>query len=272
MRLDPAAAAAGFRLAACESLPSTNAAALDIAQDRGADAGPLWITARTQTAGRGRGANVWISPSGNLYATLLLMDPARASHAPQLSFVAALAVRDAIVGCAPSLQSKLSLKWPNDVLCGGAKLAGILIEGRTAGDALAVAIGIGVNCLDHPAQTSYSATDLAAEGADVSAEQVFLALSAAMPRRLQQWRGGTGFAAIRADWIGRAIGMGGQLRVRLPGREFVGRFEALDEVGRLLLRLGDGSLRTIAAGEVFPLGTERAARSLQDAACPDGAE
>jgi BirA family transcriptional regulator, biotin operon repressor / biotin---[acetyl-CoA-carboxylase] ligase len=271
MRLDPAAAAAGFRLATYETLASTNAEALDCAQDQGADAGALWITARQQTAGRGRGGNRWSSSPGNLYATLLLVDPAPPRQAPQLSFVAALAVRDAILSCAPSLRTRLALKWPNDVLCGGAKLAGILIEGRTVGGTLAVAIGIGINCLHHPTQTSYPATDLAANGAQVSAEDVFLALSGAMLWRLRQWNGGAGFSAVRSAWIDGAAGIGGEVRVRLPGRELLGRWEALDEAGRLLLRLVDGSLQTIAAGDVFPLGDERSDRSLQDAACPDGA-
>jgi BirA family biotin operon repressor/biotin-[acetyl-CoA-carboxylase] ligase len=74
-----------------------------------------------------------------------------------------------------------------------------------------------------------------------------------MVDRLAQWRQGTGFATIRADWMARAAGIGGEMRVRLSGREFLGRFEALDEQGRLLLRLADGSLQAITAGEVFPL-------------------
>jgi BirA family biotin operon repressor/biotin-[acetyl-CoA-carboxylase] ligase len=182
-----------------------------------------------------------------------MVDPAPAERGPELSFVTALAVHDAIAECAPTLRVKLALKWPNDLLCGGAKIAGILIEGEGIGGALAVAIGVGVNCRHHPADTAYPATDLAGEGADVSAEALFWALSAAMPRRLAQWRQGAGFAAIRADWIARAAGIGGAVRVRLPGRELEGRGEAIDEQGRLLLRLPDGSLQTIAAGDVFPL-------------------
>jgi BirA family biotin operon repressor/biotin-[acetyl-CoA-carboxylase] ligase len=256
MRLDPAAAAAGFRLLAYERLPSTNAEALSLLRkDRGARA-PTWIAAREQTAGRGRRGNAWSSPPGNLYATLLLTDPAPPRRAPELSFVAALAVHDAILDCAPSLHDHLSLKWPNDVLCGGAKLAGILIESHNLDPGLAVAIGVGVNCVSHPPQTSYPATDLAAAGATVAADDLFAALSAAMDRRLRHWNSGANFAAIRADWIARATGLGSDLRVRLPGREISGRYEALDEAGRLLLRLPDGSLETIAAGEVFPVAAD----------------
>jgi BirA family transcriptional regulator, biotin operon repressor / biotin---[acetyl-CoA-carboxylase] ligase len=184
---------------------------------------------------------------------LLLGDPAPPERAAELSFVAALAVHDAVGACATALRDKLALKWPNDVLCDGAKLAGILIEGDSERGRLAVAIGIGVNCCHHPEQTAFPATDLAAAGADVAAAELFYALSAAMQRRLAQWDRGANFGAIRADWLGRAAGLGGDMLVRLPGRELSGCFEALDERGRLVLRLADGSTQTITAGDVFPL-------------------
>jgi len=253
MRLDPAAvAAAGYRLSAYDTLPSTNTEALALA--RRGETGPLWVTARQQTEGRGRRGNEWISTPGNLYATLLLCDPAVPDNAPQLSFVAALAVFDAIVDRAAALREKLALKWPNDILYGGQKLAGILIEGESVDAKLAVAIGIGVNCMHHPVATAYPATDLATAGAALSAEDLFSALSSAMARRIEQWRRGAGFQSIRADWLDRATGIGGAMRVRLPkNREFVGRAEALDDRGRLLLRLNDGTLQTITAGDVFPV-------------------
>jgi BirA family transcriptional regulator, biotin operon repressor / biotin---[acetyl-CoA-carboxylase] ligase len=251
MQLSSAAVAAGCRLSVHETLASTNAEALALA--RGGEHGPLWIAARQQSAGRGRRGNSWISPPGNLYATLLLTDPAPPDCAPQLSFVAVLALHDAIAACAPALRKPLTLKWPNDLLCGGAKLAGILIEGERAADALAVAIGIGVNCESHPEQTPYPATNLRGEGAAVAAEALFEALTATMAQRLSQWGRGAGFPEIRADWIARAAGIGGDMRARLPDKEIIGRGEGLDEHGRLLLRLPDGSLQAIAAGEVFPM-------------------
>jgi len=251
MQLSSAAVAAGYRLAAHDTLASTNAEALTVA--RHGDRGPLWIVAGRQTAGRGRRGNEWVSPPGNLYATLLLTDPAPPECAPELSFVTALALHDAILDRAPVLHPVLALKWPNDVLCGGAKLAGILIEGERAADALAVAVGIGVNCQNHPAQTAYPVTDLKAAGAGMAAEDLFATLSATMLQRLLQWRRGAGFGVIRADWIARGAGMGGEMRVKLPDREIFGRGEGLDERGRLLLRLPDGSVQAIAAGEVFPM-------------------
>jgi len=273
MRLDPAAELAGYRLMAHEVLDSTNAEALRFALDGCGRAEPLWITAHEQTAGRGRRGNAWISQPGNLYATLLLTDPAAPKDAPQVSFVAALAVHDAICGCTAGLRAKLSFKWPNDVLCAGAKVAGILIEGQSLDFGLAVAIGIGVNCRRHPLQTDFPAIDLTQAGADVSAEELFGALSGAMVRRLTQWRRGAGFSATRADWLDRAGGIGADMRVRLPDSELFGRCEGLDESGRLILRLADGSRQAIAAGEVFPLGDAQETRSLADAkTSADGAE
>jgi BirA family biotin operon repressor/biotin-[acetyl-CoA-carboxylase] ligase len=248
MELAPGVAAAGVGLIACEAVGSTNSEALSCA--RGGEKGPLWITARTQTAGRGRRGRAWVSDPGNLFATLLLTDPAPPERAAQLSFVAALAVHDAIAALAPALVPQLALKWPNDLLGAGAKLAGILIEAEGTRP-LIVAIGIGVNCRAHPATSDYPATDLATMGAAVTAEALFTALSIAMLERLREWE--SGFAPIRAAWLARAGALGGEIRVRLGARDLVGRFETLDETGRLQLRLPDGAVETIAAGEVFPV-------------------
>lgn len=248
MELAPGAVAAGVGLIARDTVGSTNSEALSCA--RAGRQGPLWITACAQTAGRGRRGRTWVSERGNLYATLLLTDPAPPERAAQLSFVTALAVHDAIVASAPALAPGLAFKWPNDVLLGGAKVAGVLIDAEGT-QPLMLAIGIGVNCRHHPGGTEFPATDLAAAGAIVTVEELFMALSIAMVRRLRVWQ--EGFAAIRAGWLARASGVGGQLRARLGTRELTGRFETLDEGGRLMLRLPDGTLEAIAAGEVLPV-------------------
>jgi BirA family biotin operon repressor/biotin-[acetyl-CoA-carboxylase] ligase len=248
-------AATGTRRIACDTIGSTNAHALELA--RGGETGPLWVTARRQTAGRGRRGRVWTSEAGNLYATLLLTDPAPAEHAAQLSFVAALAAHDAVAetvaGAAPQLGPLLQLKWPNDLLLGGAKIGGLLLEGEGAERRLSVAVGIGLNCLHHPDDTPYPATDLAAAGASVTPEALFTALARAMHLRLAQWDRGAGFAAIRAAWLARAAHRGEDIVVRTGERDMTGRFEALDDIGRLLLRRPDGTLEPITAGDVFPL-------------------
>jgi BirA family transcriptional regulator, biotin operon repressor / biotin---[acetyl-CoA-carboxylase] ligase len=244
MQLDPTALAAGVRLIAHETIGSTNTQAL--ALSRRGERGPLWITAACQSAGRGRRGNVWVSEPGNLYASLLLGDGA-AMRAGELAFVAALAVHDAVAELAPQLRSHLALKWPNDLLVAGRKFAGVLIEAEGS----AIVVGIGVNCAQHPAATPFPATDLAAAGAPVTPQQLFPCLSKTMLVRLSQWGEGGGFAAIRADWLNRATGVGEDIRVRLPARELSGRFQALDESGRLVLRLPDGRIEFISAGEVF---------------------
>jgi BirA family transcriptional regulator, biotin operon repressor / biotin---[acetyl-CoA-carboxylase] ligase len=242
---------AGKRVVVLDLVDSSNAEALRRAG--AGERGPLWIVAKQQSAGRGRRGRVWTSLAGNLYATLLLTDPALPAAAPQLSFVAALALHDA----AAARVAGLALKWPNDLLCRGRKIAGILIEGE--GDPLAVAVGIGVNCRHHPEIAEFPATDFAAEGADVGAAALFEDLAAAMEARLLQWNRGSGFAGIRAAWLARAAGVGGPVTVRLSGRETTGRFETIDEKGRLMLRTGSGDLAAIAAGDVFPFDqTQRA--------------
>ncbi len=263
MQLDPTAIEAGVRLETLTAIGSTNAEARLRAQ-RGAR-GPLWITATAQTAGRGRHGRTWISPPGNLYASLLLSDPSPFEHAPQLAFVAALALRDAIVAEAAALAPQLAFKWPNDLLLAGDKCAGILIEGEAAFDSeqaqapkrLTVIVGIGVNCTSHPPRSngtdSFPATDFRAHDAEITPERLFRRLSATMCRRVAQWDRSHGFAVILADWLSRAHGIGEQITVRNNGAEAQGRFVGLDQAGRLLLELRNGTLTKISAGDVFPL-------------------
>ena len=248
MQLDPAAAAAGVRHVHRDTIDSTNVEALRLA--RAGERGPIWITAGRQSAGRGRRGRTWVSEPGNLYASLLLVDAGPAEHAPELSFVAALAAHDAIAGRIPGLASRLKLKWPNDLLIDRNKCAGILVEGEGQGERYAVAIGIGVNCAHHPDGTEYPATDLAAAGVRATPERLFEALSAAMLARLAQWDRGGDFAAIRADWLAHAAKLGDEIRVAVETGERVGRFESVDARGHLVLRYADGSAETIAAGDV----------------------
>jgi BirA family biotin operon repressor/biotin-[acetyl-CoA-carboxylase] ligase len=255
MKLDPRAVAAGVHLVVHDTLGSTNAEALQLA--RQGERGALWVVASQQTAGRGRRGRQWTSEPGNLYASLLLTAAAPPEHWAQISFVAALAAHDAIVEVAASLRPRLAIKWPNDLLLGGDKVAGILIEGADAGEEGAVAIGIGVNCATHPDGTDHPATDLAAAGSPVAPEILFAALSAKMLGRIAQWNRGEGFSTIRADWLARAVGVGEDVRVRLADKDLTGRFEALDDVGSLVLRLPAGDTTTIAAGDVFVLPAPR---------------
>jgi BirA family transcriptional regulator, biotin operon repressor / biotin---[acetyl-CoA-carboxylase] ligase len=243
MKLDHMATAVDARLIAHDVLDSTNAEALRLA--RAGERGPLWVVAKRQTAGRGRRGRSWISEPGNLCATLLLTEPGRSENWPQLSFVAALATHDAIAQAAAVPSPQLTIKWPNDILLEGAKVAGVLIEGEGS----AVAVGIGVNCCSHPTTTEYPAADLAPAG--LSAKALMNVLVLKMLERLTQWKRGAGFSEIRADWLDRAAGLGEEICARLPDRELTGRFDGLDPAGGLLLRLPTGDLVTVAAGDVF---------------------
>lgn len=269
MQLDPIAVNAGLRLESLGTTASTNAEARLRAQH--GESGPLWITATAQTQGRGRHGRTWISPPGNLYASLLLREPSPFEYAPQLTFVAALALRDAVALEAKTLVPQLKFKWPNDLLLDGRKCAGILIEGEAtpdgeAGKRFVVVIGIGVNCSSHPpmgdGSAGFPAADLQAHGAVITPEQLFARLSATMCRRIAQWDRGRGFPAILGDWLAHARGIGEPIAVRNGDAEMQGRFVGLDHSGRLVLERPDGGITKIAAGDVFPFTVRGQGRPL----------
>lgn len=246
------ARAGNIPVAAFDAVDSTNAVAL--ARAAAGERGPLWIAARQQSAGRGRRGRAWVSEAGNLYTTLLLSDAAPPSCLSGICFVAALALHDAILDTAHGLApAQLRLKWPNDLLLDGRKIAGILVEGASRAESHAVAIGFGVNCAHHPQETEYPAADLAGADFSVSPERLLGGLGASMEMRLQEWQRGENFAVVRAAWLARASGIGAPIEVRLPNRTMSGTFEAIDEGGALVLRRGDGALESIAAGDVFPV-------------------
>jgi BirA family biotin operon repressor/biotin-[acetyl-CoA-carboxylase] ligase len=243
---------AGAPVIELKTVASTNEEAL--ARAKAGERGPLWIVAERQSAGRGRRGRPWVSEPGNLYASLLVADAAPASVVSGICFVAALALHDALLDAAHGLApAQLKLKWPNDVLLDGRKLAGILVEGLSlAGGHTAAVVGFGVNCRHHPEAAEYPATDLATRGYAVEPRALLAVLAGTMAARLQEWRRGDGFAGIRAAWLARASGVGGPIEVRLPDRKIAGTFEAIDQHGALVLKRGDGARETIAAGDVFP--------------------
>lgn len=236
----------GFRSLHYASVTSTNTIARDLSGDR------IFVTAEQQTAGRGRRERGWSSPPGNLYCTLRLEDPASPAIAATLSFVAALALSDAILVAAPMAARDLTLKWPNDTLIAGAKVAGILIEGIHGKGGFAVLIGCGVNIANYPKDTPYPATCLAHTDPALVPSILFDALAQSFAMRLGEWNRGLGFAATRKAWLARAAGIGQPVTVRLPGEEIRGRFDSLDLDGRLVLQSATGR-RLISAGDVFLL-------------------
>ncbi len=242
----------GFVLQAHDRLGSTNDEAMRLAAT-GAPAG-LVISAREQTRGRGRHGRAWASPPGNLYASVVLRPDCALAAAAQLSLVAGLALGEALVELGPP-PLDLALKWPNDVLIGGAKAAGVLLEGTGDADGRAawVVIGTGVNLASHPEDTSYPATCLARAGfPELTPQAVLEAYLAALDRWLGRWQS-AGFGAVRQAWLGRAHRLGGEIRVGLARGELRGRFLDLTDTGSLLLEQAGGRRREIAAGEVLDL-------------------
>jgi BirA family biotin operon repressor/biotin-[acetyl-CoA-carboxylase] ligase len=239
----------GYALKHFDEIDSTNEEARRVASAGGK--GPLWIIADRQTSGRGRRGRVWESPPGNLAATLLI-DPGRpAAECAQLSFVTAVAVADVLSAFAP--HANIRVKWPNDVLAEGKKIAGILLESASSGSAPPqwLAIGIGINLKHFPPQTEFPATSLAVLGAEPPApREALTALAASFAKWYETWRG-RGFAPIREAWLARAAGLGARIVARLSNGEATGVFEGLDETGALILREGHGRTRAIAAGEIF---------------------
>jgi BirA family biotin operon repressor/biotin-[acetyl-CoA-carboxylase] ligase len=260
--LAPTAAADGYRLEAFESVDSTNVLALERA--RAGDPGKLWIAAKQQEQGRGRRGRAWATPYGNLAATLLLTGGWSPGLAATLGFVAGLALSDAIAAIAPATKiaigpdgaegsgrTRFALKWPNDVLADGAKIAGILLESSLLQEErLAVAIGIGVNVNAYPEGLAYPATSLSALGIESDAETLFLALSDAWMTHCHRWDEGRGLPVIRRQWLARAAGLGSEVAVRIEGHLVRGVFETIDEDGRFVIRDQSGSRIAIAAGDV----------------------
>ena len=256
--LGPRAISAGYRLAAFESIGSTNAEALSRA--RSGECGPVWFVTSQQTAGRGRRHRPWIAPPGNLASSVLEVIDASPAVAATLGFAAGLALELALrkVSIEASLRSagsehmKFSLKWPNDVLAGRQKLAGILLEAEAvAGERLAVVVGIGTNVVAAPEGTPTPATSLTALGVNIGAEELFAVLSDAWAEFRGIWDNGRGFGEIRRLWLERAAGLGQQVAVQTGGSAVEGTFDTLDDSGCMVIGTADGKRVPISAGDVY---------------------
>lgn len=280
LTLATAALAAGYRLAHFDTIGSTSTEAMSRA--RAGERGPLWVVARRQSAGLGRRGSAWQTPEGNLAASLLLTTDLPPARIATLGFVAGLALGWALDRCssveagpcpAPRNEDRVgassnrphakvplsglearapfALKWPNDVLADGAKLAGILLGTEEVAPGLrAVTVGIGVNVAHAPANLPYTAASLRSLGWEVGVEALFVALSAAWVEAHGIWTGEGGFDAIRRLWLARAAGLGSAVAVRTGLDVTQGIFETIDEHGQLVVRTADGSARTVSAGEV----------------------
>ena len=231
---------------------STNAHALRLAPSM---AGPAWFLAHEQTAGRGRRTRPWASPRGNFHGTLLLQPTEAAAVVALRSFAAALALRDALSEVTGSGDG-LALKWPNDVLLNGGKVAGILLESVAAGPGVShLAIGIGVNLLAAPERSLLepgalpAVTVLEQTGQRVTPEG-FLDVLAPAYARWEAVLVGQGFEPLRREWLAHAARLGEVIRARTGASSREGRFETVDASGALILAM-DGGRVAISAAEVF---------------------
>ena len=210
-----------------------------------------WLTAGQQTLGRGRRARNWVSPPGNLYASLCLDVSAIGDDSLA---VLPLAIGVAIQDCVNALvSSPVRLKWPNDVLIDGAKCCGLLMERQThaVSGAVGLIIGIGLNVASHPDNTPYPATHLTRHGFSGDIATVFDNLATSINEALYDWQVQGFVAKVRQQWMANAKGIGEPIAVHLANETSRGIFEQLDEQGRLQLRLANGAIRTITAGDVF---------------------
>jgi BirA family biotin operon repressor/biotin-[acetyl-CoA-carboxylase] ligase len=241
---------AGYRREIHAALDSTNAEALRRAA--AGEVGPLWILAAVQSAARGRRGRAWRTLPGNFAATLLMRPPAAPAAAALRSFAAALALHDALVQ-ATGRPELFALKWPNDVLLGGAKLAGILLEtGGAPGAPPALAIGFGVNLAAAPEpgaleEGAVPPTDLRAATGIAIPPEAFLDLLAPAFAHWEAQLAAEGFAPLRATWLARAARLGEPVTARLPDRDVVGRLETIDATGALVLATAAGRVVLPAA-------------------------
>ncbi len=234
-----------------DEVDSTNDLAAAQAKD---GSGPLWVMARRQTASRGRRGRFWAFDEGNFAASYVTWVKRPVAELAQMSFVAALALYDALA----TVQGPddLALKWPNDVLIAGAKVSGILLETVKKDGETGLVIGVGVNLAHAPLQDvleqrALPATSLrAALGVTIAPEE-FLNLLAP---KLEYWQNtwlSKGFAPVRDAWLSRAMGLGAVITARLPGAEHVGVFADIDPSGSLVLQTKTARLVLPAADVYF---------------------
>jgi BirA family biotin operon repressor/biotin-[acetyl-CoA-carboxylase] ligase len=230
-----------------DTVGSTNDEAKALAA-AGAPHGTL-VWAQEQTAGRGRLDRQWQSPRGNLYMSCILRPAVAPARAAELGFVAALAVAETMRALLPAAVP-VALKWPNDVLVDGGKVAGILLEAQSGpgGGVDWLVLGIGINVVAAPADTPYRAVALRPLGAEAGAQQVLETLCRALGALYADWQS-QGFAGVRTRWLGLARGLGEPIEIRQGEGIVAGRFVDLDPDGALVLETAAGR-RRITTGDV----------------------
>jgi BirA family biotin operon repressor/biotin-[acetyl-CoA-carboxylase] ligase len=210
----------------------------------------MWFVTTEQTAGRGRRHRPWIAPRGNLAASVFETFNVAPATAATLGFAAGLALDAALRAVVGPSSVGFSLKWPNDVLAGQAKLSGILLEAEAVPGGLAVVVGMGTNVVAAPEGTPTPATSLRALGLDVSAERLFTALSESWTECRGIWDQGKGFGEIRRRWLALAAGLGQPVAVNSGNTTVSGIFDTIDDTGCMIVRTSSGETALITAGDV----------------------
>lgn len=211
----------------------------------------MWFVTAEQTAGRGRRHRPWVAPRGNLAASVLESLDVTPANAATLGFAAGLALEAALRAVAGSASIAFSLKWPNDVLAGQAKLSGILLEAEAMPDVgLAVVVGMGTNVVAAPEGTPTPATSLKALGLDIGAERLFTALSDSWAEYRGIWDQGRGFGEIRRCWLALAAGLGQPVAVYTGNATVAGIFDTIDDTGCMIVRTSAGERIAVSAGDV----------------------
>ena len=235
-----------------ETVDSTNAEARRRAL--AGEPGPLWIWSARQSQGRGRGGREWVSQPGILFASLLIGLNCPLRVASQLALVAGIVAFDTIAKLiAYEGRSEVLLKWPNDVLLAGEKVAGMLLEnvGGTNDNRSVVVIGTGINLASHPENLPQPAVSLATYGMTVTPADALEALAASTVEWLDRWGEGACFPTIRRAWLDRAGPTGRPLTVRVGSQEAEGVYGGLDADGALRLLMPGGGEYRVTAGDVF---------------------
>jgi len=248
----------GTHLVTFDQIDSTNLAAKRLAA-RGA-AHLTLVLAKEQTAGRGRLGRRWTSPAGNVYWSMILRPTAGWPTLGTLPFVSALSVKKCLDRLTEG-RTNFSIKWPNDVLCDGRKISGILHESEGAGQSgqsASIVVGIGIN-VDHYPTTDvlYPTTSLRNEGYEIGRDAVITELTRIYIDILLRWIS-SGYPAIRDDLTKSMLGIGQRIAVRKgidPAQHRSGIFKGLDDNGHLILETSLGEEERVAVGDVFLTGS-----------------
>ncbi|MEZ5690341.1 MAG: biotin--[acetyl-CoA-carboxylase] ligase [Rickettsiales bacterium] len=239
-----------YHLLSFDSLDSTNEEAKRMARSGGSHGAVIW--AKSQDGGKGRMGRSWVSDDGNLFVSILLRPQKDIKELSQLSFVASVAICDAI---SPMLAGDniLQTKWPNDILLNGKKLGGILLESfMTEGNSKNwVVVGLGVNIDSYPSKTDFPATCLKDAGVElVSAKIILSRFIHHFIERYDEWES-KGFTSIRASWLKNVWNLKKNMVACLPNEQLEGVFDGVDKDGSLIMVLGGGKKRSILAADIY---------------------